>query len=204
MPSKPLTRERILAAALTIVDREGLDAISMRRLGDALGVEAMSLYNHVANKAAILDGLFESILGELPVAPRSGTWQTIVRERARSLRRVLLSHPNALPIIATRVAVTTGSLHHLEAMLDVLREAGFGPRDAINVVQVTIAFVVGHTMASTADPDDDSQPDYAALPAAEFPRIHEVARLLPIDRERELEFGIDALVTGFERHRRRR
>src|SRR5262245_26008166 len=120
-----LSRERILKAALAIVDREGLDAISMRRVGDALGVEAMSLYNHVANKAAILDGIFESILEELPVAPRASSWRAILRERARSLRAVLGRHPNALPIVATRVAVTRVSLAYLETILALLRVAGF-------------------------------------------------------------------------------
>src|ERR1043165_8960957 len=127
----------------------------MRRVGEAVGVEAMSLYNHVANKAAILDGIFESILEELPPAPRASSWQSTLRERARSLRGVLAAHPNALPVVATRVAVTRVSLAYLEAMLGMLRAAGFSPRDAIQIVQILIAFVVGHAMGSFIAPSDD-------------------------------------------------
>src|SRR5258706_12286391 len=89
-----LSRERVLEAALQIVDEEGLEAISMRRLGEALGVEAMSLYNHVENKAAILDGVFERVLSELPPAKRTGSWKAALKERARALRAVLRKHPN--------------------------------------------------------------------------------------------------------------
>lgn len=192
-----LSRERILRSALAIVDREGLDAISMRRVGDALGVEAMSLYNHVANKAAILDGIFESILEELPPAPRSSSWRVTLRERAHSLRAVLAAHPNALPIIATRVAATRVSLGYLEGLLGLLRGAGFTMRDALYIVQILIAYVVGHAMASFIAPNDDSQPDYEALPAEQFPHIRELAASLPIDREREFEFGLGAILAGF-------
>src|SRR5258707_13922848 len=106
MRSKPLTRERILSTALAIVDREGLDAISMRRIGEALGVEAMSIYNHVANKAAILDGIFETILGELPVAKPASSWRLGLQARARAFRSGLRDHPNALPLFSPRPAVT--------------------------------------------------------------------------------------------------
>src|SRR5258706_5684902 len=106
-----LSRERVLEAALQIVDREGLEAISMRRLGDALGVEAMSLYNHVPNKAAVLDGVFERVLAELPVLkPGRKSWRAVLKAQALALRDVLAAHPNALPLFATRPAVTEASL----------------------------------------------------------------------------------------------
>ena len=196
-----LSRERILRQALAIVDREGLEAISMRRVGEALGVEAMSLYHHVANKAAILDGIFEIVLGQLPAAQPSASWQATLRARARALRAALRAHPNALPIFATRPAVTPAAIAHVEAVLDVLQRAGFSADEAISALQVLTAFVVGHSIATYAPrpPDEASQPAYDRLDDQQFPRVREAARLLLThDLEAELEFGLDALFAGLE------
>jgi AcrR family transcriptional regulator len=201
-----LSRERILRAALAIVDREGLEAISMRRIGEELRVEAMSLYNHVGGKAAILDGIFELVLAEMPPARRASSWQADLRGRARSLRAVLRAHPNALPLFASRPAVTPASLAHVEAVLEVLRSAGFSADDALSAMQVLFSFVVGHTLASYAPerPGEGAAPAYERLSEAEFPRVRELARLLPAhDVERELELGLEALLAGLGRHARR-
>jgi TetR/AcrR family transcriptional regulator, tetracycline repressor protein len=201
-----LSRERILRAALAIVDEEGLEAISMRRIGEALGVEAMSLYNHVGNKAAILDGIFELVLSEMPPARRASSWQAALRGRAHALRTALRAHPNALPIFATRPAVTPASLDHVEAVLEVLRGAGFSAGDALSAMQVLVAFVVGHTVAAYAPepPGEAASPAYDRLSEDAFPRVREIARLLPDhDVEREFELGLEALLVGLERHARR-
>ncbi|HWU85655.1 MAG TPA: TetR/AcrR family transcriptional regulator C-terminal domain-containing protein [Kofleriaceae bacterium] len=198
-----LSRERILRAALAIVDLEGLGAISMRRIGDALGVEAMSLYNHVAGKAAILDGIFEIILAEMPAAWPSSSWKSALRDRACALRVVLSAHPHALPLFATRPAVTPASIAHVEAVLDVLRSAGFSASHALSAMQVLLAFVVGHTLAthSPAQPGEESRPAYDELSEAAFPRVLEVARLLPDhDVEQEFELGLEAMLEGLERY----
>lgn len=198
----PLSRERILAVALAIADREGLEAISMRRVGDELGVEAMSLYNHVTNKAALLDGIFEAILAELPAVERSGSWRAIVRARATDFRAVLKAHPNALPLFATRPAVTPASIAHVETMLAVLRDVGLSPRNAVAAMQVVIAFVVGHILAthSPRRADDDARPAYANLDEASFPRVREAARILPsYDLDHEFRFGLDLLLDGLAR-----
>jgi len=197
-----LSRERILRTALAIVDREGLDAISMRRVGEELGVEAMSLYNHVRNKAAILDGIFETVLTELPAAKRSASWQAALRDRARALRTVLRAHPNALPIFATRPAVTPASIAHVEAVLDILRTAGFAGDDALSAMQVLVAFVVGHTVAgySPRRPDEESHAPYHRLSEERFPRVREAAGLLAAhDVEKEFDFGFDVMVAGLEK-----
>jgi AcrR family transcriptional regulator len=196
-----LSRERILRTALSIVDREGVDAISMRRLGEELGVEAMSLYNHVPNKAAILDGIFETVLTELSVAKRSASWQAALRGRARALRAVLRAHPHALPIFATRPAVTQASIAHVELVLDILRNAGFSAGDSLSALQVLFAFVVGHSVASYAPrrTDEDSRPAYGRLSAEEFPRVREAALLLGNhDVETEFELGIELMISGLE------
>src|SRR6267143_2086131 len=97
----PLTRLRIAQAALAVVDRDGLDALSMRRLGAELGVEGMAIYRHFPNKAAVLAGVVEALLGELVIPPPSGTpWQIVFREVARAYRALLLRHPHAIPLLA--------------------------------------------------------------------------------------------------------
>lgn len=198
---EPLSRERVLRAALSVVDREGLAAVSMRRLGEELGVEAMSLYNHVPHKAAILDGVFEMVLSELPPLRRHGTWKATLRERALALAAVLRAHPAALPLFASRPAVTPASFEHLESALQTLHDAGFSPEDSLAAFQILVAFVVGHTLQaySPVGPDEESRPAYEALSEEVFPRVRELARVLPgRDVEEELALGVDALLEGLE------
>jgi len=196
---EPLTKDRILRAALRIVDQEGLDAISMRRVGQELGVEAMSLYNHVASKAAVLDGIFELVLAEMPSARRAPSWKAALRDRARSLRRSLRAHPHALPLFATRPAVTPASIAHVESLLDELRRADFPADEALSALHVLVAYVVGHTLSTHAPrpPGDESYPAYDRLSESEFPRVREAARLLSAhDPEKEFELGLEAMIEG--------
>ena len=195
---EPLTRDRVLDAALGLVDRDGLEALSMRRLGEALGVEAMSLYNHVPNKGALLDGLHERILGEVappPAAPRD--WQAFARHQARSLHATLCAHPRAISLFATRPAATESSLARLDGYLAVLRAAGFAPLDALMVVQIVSAFVVGHALwvAGTSDAPAATWP---ALPAPGPATREAQAALDRYDPDHELELGLDALLLGLE------
>src|SRR5215217_6386785 len=99
---RPLSRRRILEAAVRFVDREGLDALSMRKLGSELGVEAMSLYNHVPNKSALLDGMVEVLLGELEIPPEDEGWERRVKEAYRAFRRLAHEHPNVFPLLVVR------------------------------------------------------------------------------------------------------
>src|SRR5262245_4902557 len=124
---KPLTRDAILDAAIELLDRDGMTGLSMRRLGTAVGVEAMSLYHHIPNKEALLDGIHERILLTLDAPPHARTWQAFVRHQALALHRALLAHPNAIPLFATRPAATTASVQRLERYLEVLSRAGFKP-----------------------------------------------------------------------------
>src|SRR4051812_32385650 len=97
-----LTRERVCAEALALVDEEGLEALSMRRLGARLGVEAMSLYRHVRDKADLLDALHAAVLGGLQAELHKGDWRELLNNLARALRKALLSHPHVVPLFATR------------------------------------------------------------------------------------------------------
>jgi AcrR family transcriptional regulator len=200
----PLSRERILDAALELLDGEGMAALSMRRLGAQLGVEAMSLYNHVPNKAALLDGIHERILAkvERPPAGAAADWQAYARHQARALHRTLKAHPNAISLFATRPAATPSSLARLEQYLGVLRQAGFETLEALNVVQIFSAFVVGHAMwtLGMTSPDGPS----GIVVETDSPLLHETAKVLHrYSPERELDMGIDALLIGLAPRRRR-
>jgi AcrR family transcriptional regulator len=191
MPKLPLTRERILDAAIELLDRDGLDGLSMRKLGAALGVEAMSLYNHIPNKAELLDGIHERIL--LSLEPSNArTWQGFVRHQALALHRALLAHPHAIPLFATRPASTRAAIERLDQYLAVLLKAGFKPPHALSIVQLVAQLVVGHVMWSTAV-------EVVVLDEAP-PHVEQVERALTHwSPDRELELGIDALLHGFER-----
>ena len=190
---KPLTREAILDAAIQILDRDGLAGLSMRRLGAAVGVEAMSLYNHVPNKDALLDGIHERILLSLDAPSHVRTWQAFVRHQALALHRALLAHPNAIPLFATRPASTSASMDRLERYLEVLSRAGFKPIETLSIVQLVAQLVVGHAMWT-------SGVEVVLIDQDAPPHVKQVSRVLEKwNAERELEMGIDALIHGFER-----
>jgi AcrR family transcriptional regulator len=186
----PLTRDAILDAAVALLDEHGLAGLSMRKLGAVLGVEAMSLYNHVRNKDELLDGIHERILLSLEVPPAARTWQTFVRHQAMSLHRALVAHPHAISLFATRPAATPAAIERLDRYLEVLLDAGFNPLQALSIVQLVAQLVVGHAMWTTGVEvwlADDAPPN-----------VQKVERALEKwDADRELEMGLDAMLRGF-------
>ncbi len=197
MPRKPLTREAILDAAVALLDRGGLAELSMRKVGAAVGVEAMSLYHHVPSKAALLDGIHERILLALDAPPSVRSWQAFVRHQAHALHRALLAHPHAIPLFATRPAATPAAISRLDRYLEVLLEAGFKPLEALSIVQLVAQLVVGHAMWTTSIAIAPSKPEAHAVAP---PSVLRVARVLDRwDPDRELALGVDALIHGFER-----
>ncbi len=199
-----ITRGALMAASLRIVDQEGLDALSMRRLGDELGVEAMSLYRHVSNKAALLDGLHEAVLGGLRPPRQIGDWVEDCRALARSFRRALRAHPNVLPLFATRPAVTPGSLDHAEFALRLLAAPFPKMKPRVHALQALVTFVVGNTMSQVAASGDGSPPDYDDLPGEQFPILSTVGPTMArYSLDHEFEFGLDALLEGLRALSRR-
>lgn len=201
-----LTRSAILAAALELVDREGTEALSMRRLGKDLGVEAMSLYNHIPNKAALLDGLVEQVIAKLDPPPKDIPWQEQLRVTARDYRTVVGAHPNVVPLIAMRPFNTMTALEPLEAALQVARDAGFNDDDALHVVRTIASFATGYALAETggffgrhvpADTTDVIHPN--ELDQTTFPHL---TAMLPTiarcDHDAEFEFALDAIIQGLE------
>ena len=192
-----ISREAVLAAALRVVDSEGLASLSMRRLGQELGVEAMSLYRHVASKAAVVDGVYEAVLAQLQAPPLTGRWLDDAKALALAFLAVLHAHPNAVPLFATRPAVTEGSLRYVERGLAILSEPFPDPIDRVDALEALVTFVVGQALAHSAPSADSPTPDYGALSPEQFPNLAAVAGALgERTAEQELAFGLDALLLG--------
>src|SRR3989442_10616094 len=121
----PLSRERILRVAINLADRNGIDSLSMRKLGQELGVEAMSLYSHVANKDDLLDGMVDVVFGEIGPPPAGVGWRSVMHQRAVAARTALSRHPWAIGLMESRRRPGPATLRHHDAVLGALRKAGF-------------------------------------------------------------------------------
>jgi TetR/AcrR family tetracycline transcriptional repressor len=190
---KRLSQEQIVEAALRCVDEEGLENLSMRRLGSALGVEAMSLYNYFRNKAEILDAIHQQLLAEMPVPGGQGSWEEQVRGAAMAFRGVLQAHPKAIPLMATRAAVRPGSLAYFDRGVAVFQRAGLTPDDSVRAFQSVFAMVVGHAsfhFFRQGENPDDSHAHYVDYPA--------LSRVTQFDALSEFEFGLEMLITGVQ------
>ena len=153
----PVTRERVLDTALALADEGGLETVSMRRIGRALGVEGMALYNHVANKDDILDGIVERVLVEIPRPSSEGDWKDEMRERAVAARRVFLRHPWAIGLLEARYAGSSPArLGYFDAVLSCLRTAGFTPTLAMRAFSIIDSFLYGFILQELSLPFDDS------------------------------------------------
>ncbi|MEU6881485.1 TetR/AcrR family transcriptional regulator C-terminal domain-containing protein [Streptomyces sp. NPDC046712] len=194
-----LTRQAVLEAALQLVDREGLKALSMRRLGAELGVEAMTLYHHVPNKIALLDGVIEQVVAEA-VPPEFGaaTWRDDLSAYAHALIAALGAHPHAVPLLLSRPAMTPRNLRTLEAVVGMLYEAGFPLPRTLDVLYSLTSFVVGHAAAQAGDVGGTGS--MAALDPEAYPLLVGAAREAGEDAaQARFAFALDALLSGFER-----
>ena len=207
---QPLTRRRILEAAIELGDREGLTALSMRRLGRELGVEAMSLYNHVTSKAALLDGVVGLLLAELDIPPADpGHWEESLQIVARTYRRIAHVHPNLFPLVVTRPLNAPEVLRPLEATLAILRAAGFDAVSTLGAFRAISSYVEGYALdeitgfsfAAVAS-SDGPRLELGGLDPEAFPRLHELAPFFATqDRDAEFEFGLEALIVGLRARR---
>jgi AcrR family transcriptional regulator len=209
-----LSRELVLSAALELVDQEGLDRLSMRRLASKLGVEAMALYRHAANKQELLGGLIDRVLSELRVDPSAyEDWEEGLREGARDFRRVVLAHPNIFPLLITRPFSIPLSrrpptvLMQFETMLKVFEQAGFSPGEALVAYQILGGYLLGHLLIElrrVIEDPDEPEPALSLglyrLPARQFPRVRQAAILLmDQDVEATFETGLETILDGLRR-----
>lgn len=199
---QPLTRERVLRAAIEIVDKEGVDALSMRRLGAELGVEAMSLYNHVPNKAAVLDGIVETVISDVDLPDDISDWKECIRFISRSYRKVAVAHPNVVPLISMRPFNTIASLRPVEVGFEILKQAGFEPKAAVHAFRTIAGFTSGYSLAESGsffgEESDEALLSPDDLSPEEFPRLTEVAPYLATGHDEEFEFALDVIITGLE------
>ncbi|MGJ6966642.1 TetR/AcrR family transcriptional regulator [Streptosporangium sp. G11] len=183
-----LTPGRIVAAAVEVLDAEGLDALTMRRIGTQLGVAAMSLYRHVPNRDALLAAVVDHLFSEAVIEPDpASSWAEALTRFATAYRRTLLAHPHAVPLLATHpVDVDTG-LTLLTGLLDRFAAAGVPRDDALTAIQSVGVYVLGHALAQVGTPPGTDGPAPAADPAATAFYDH------------WFDAGLLAMVTGFER-----
>src|SRR2546422_3362028 len=151
-PRTPLSRERVLRAAVALADESGIDSLTMRKLGDALGVEAMSLYNHVANKDDLLDGMVDLVFAEIAPPPRGAGWKAAMRQRAIAAREVLARHPWAIGLMESRRRPGPATLRHHDAVIGCLREAGFSVAMAAHAYSVLDSYVYGFALQQASLP----------------------------------------------------
>lgn len=206
----PLTRERILKAAINVADQNGLDALTMRRLGSELGVEAMSLYKHIANKDDILDGIVEEVVGGITVPDESTEWRTAMRDRAVSARRVLGEHSWAIGLLEARGSNGRNSMRYTNAVLGNLISAGFTIDEATHAFWLLDCYIYGHVVqevnvvrSSPDEPATSPMQDPAPI-EADFPhllRLAEHASTTEYSLDHEFDFGLDLILDGLERLR---
>ena len=192
---QPLSRRSALAAALAVVDREGLEALTMRRLGNELGVEAMSLYHYVSSKHDLLDGVVDLAIEVIELPDPQLHWADWSRQFSRAYRRIALEHPDVFRLIALRPLTTAQALRPVETALEVLRQAGFDGRHALAAFQTLANYTSGFALEEIAAAGGEGSPTIATLDADEFPRLHELARR-PMKRDLGFERGLDIIVAG--------
>lgn len=208
----PLSRERVLDAAIALIDERGIDALSMRKLGQELGVEAMSLYNHVHGKDDLLDGICDVVVQRIAL-PRAGTaWKPALRAMAVSAHEVLQRHPWAGALWNRPGMPGPGRMRYMEAVLRVLRTAGFGIEPAYAAYHVIDNYIVGVTVQQASFTfTRDELPQLAAellrrAPETDYPYLVEHVRqhLDGSTHPSSFEFGLDLLLDGLERSHGRR
>jgi AcrR family transcriptional regulator len=200
-----LNREQVVQAAVALADAHGLDALTMRRLGEALGVEAMSLYNHVANKVDLLDGMVDLVFGEIGLPDPSDDWKPAMRQRAVSARSAVSRHPWATGLMESRAAPGPANLRHHDAVIGSLRAGGFPVALAAHAFSLLDSYVYGFCLQETGLPFDATDDMEAMvesilghLPEAEYPHLWwlTVEHVLQpgYDYGDEFAFGLDLIL----------
>jgi AcrR family transcriptional regulator len=201
-PRRPLTKGRVLQAAVDVADREGLDALTMRRLGAELGVEAMSLYKHVANKEEILDGIVELVVGEIEIPSEGTEWKEAMRRRTVSAREVLSRHSWAIGLLEARGSRGPTARRYLDAILGNLRSAGFSIENAVHAFWVLDCYVYGHVIQETSLAFNGSEELTDSAGFDEYPHLVEIAqpaRRSAYSFDNEFEFGLDLILDALDR-----
>ena len=209
-PRAPLNRERVLTAAVSLADAGGLEALTMRGLGQELRVEAMSLYRHVANKDDLLDGMVDIVFGEIEVPQAGADWRTAMRQRGISVRAALTRHPWATPLMQSRSRPGAATLRHHDAVIGTLRAAGFPIALVAHAFSALDSYIYGFAMQQRSLPFETGEETaelataiMAQFPAGLYPHFVELTVehvLQPgYDYGEEFAYGLDLILDGLER-----
>jgi AcrR family transcriptional regulator len=205
-----LTRERVLAAAVALADAGGIESLTMRKLGVELGVEAMSLYNHVANKSDLLDGMIDVVFAEIDLPVIGSDWRTAMRRRALSARAVLTRHRWAIGLMESRTTPGPATLRHHDTVIGTLRAAGFSIALTAHAFSAMDSYIYGFALQETTLSFDDgpetaqlAQAIMARFASGQYPHLTELAVehvMQPgYDYADEFEFGLDLVLDGLDR-----
>jgi TetR/AcrR family tetracycline transcriptional repressor len=198
----PLDRDRIVAAALGIVDGEGVEALSLRRLADALGVTPMSIYWHVRDKAELLELVGTAVLAEIEIPPAHGNWRQQLTDLHRAMLVVLLKHPNALDVLIGRARYGPAGVTMFERLLTILLDAGLSPQAAFDAYMILYEYLLGFAAVANRTPEFREMQQQGvlyllSLPPERFPSIVSVAPTIGRHApEEQFEIGLAALVEG--------
>ena len=210
----PLSRERVLRAAVVLADTDGIESLTMRRLGQDLGVEAMSLYNHVAGKDDILDGIADLVFSEIDLPSALADWKPAMRLRAISAREALVRHPWASSLMQSRTKPGPATLRHHDSVIGRLRDASFTVDMTAHAFSVMDSYIYGFaqqqqnlTYSTSEDAAVVAQNILRQIPANEYPHLAEMiiehAMKPGYDYTKEFEFGLDLILDGLEETQRK-
>jgi len=206
----PLSRDQVLQAAVALADEGGIGAVSMRKLGQVLGVEAMSLYNHVAGKGDLMDGMIDVVFSEIGLPAADGGWKPAMRQRALSARAVLGRHRWAIGLMESRKSPGPATLRHHDAVLGCLRGAGFSVELTAHAYSLLDSYIYGFALQEaslpfgTADETEQvTQEIVAQMPAEAYPHLAELATehvMQPgYQYGSEFQIGLDLILDALER-----
>ncbi len=209
---EPLTRERVLAAALKLADQGGIESLSMRRLGQALGVEAMAVYYHLANKDEVLDGIVDIVFAEIDLPAAGADWKSAMRQRAISVRDVVYRHRWAIGFMESRTNPGPATLRHHDAVIGSLLAGGFDMAMAAHAYSLLDSYIYGFALTkmnlpfeTTTDIVEVAESMLAPFPVDEYPNLvaflTEHAMQPGYDYADEFEYGLDLILDGLERTR---
>jgi AcrR family transcriptional regulator len=211
-PRVPLSRERVLGAAVALADAGGVDALSMRKLAQELGVVPMALYKHVTNKDELLDGMVDVVVGEIDPPPSGPDWKAAIRQRVLSARRALLRHPWASRVIESRTNPTPAVLGYMDSMIGIFRAGGFSIDLTHHAMHAMGSRLLGFTQElfdDTANVGPEMQADMLRELADRYPSITELVTAITHDEasvvgqgcDDQFEFALDLMLDGLERLR---
>ena len=205
----PLSRDRVLRAAVTRADQDGISSLSMRKLGEALGVEAMSLYNHVASKSDLLDGMIDIVFSEIDLPSGGGDWKAVMRRRAISARQVLRRHPWAIGLMESRTSPGPATLRHHDAVLGCLRRGGFSLELTAHAYSLLDSYIYGFALQEAGLPFGTGEEAArvaeeisAQFASGEYPYLTEIAMAHVVqpgyDYADEFETGLELILDSLQ------